>query len=142
MFDLAAAQCLTSLYRSGQQASKRAYDAGYVSACEDLLAMIQHGVSSVSGEPSEVGIGKIMDWVEARFEAVKAGQQEEDESEEEREGNKAKTVYISSYRIGIRVLTRFGSHQRLKRGCRMVFLRLPYHRHRHHRIRIRLQQRP
>jgi len=95
----AAAQCITSLYRSGRQASKRSYDAGYTSACQDILSMIQHGVSASTGEP-ELGIGKIMDWVEARLEAVKARQEEE--SEEEQEG-KVKTSpkirtrpYISS----------------------------------------------
>ena len=87
-FAIAAAQCITSLYRSGRQASKRSYDAGYISACQDLLSMIQHGVSASTGEP-ELGIGKIMDWVEARLEAVKARQEEE--SEEEQEG-KVKTV--------------------------------------------------
>ncbi|KIM89683.1 hypothetical protein PILCRDRAFT_38447, partial [Piloderma croceum F 1598] len=80
----AAALSITTLYRSSRQTSKRAYNAGYGAACQDLLVMIQQGVS-VGGvaDPSsamsesmreatgnEMTIGKVMDWVEARLEAV------------------------------------------------------------------------
>ncbi|KZP20506.1 hypothetical protein FIBSPDRAFT_742073, partial [Athelia psychrophila] len=80
----AAALSITTLYRSSRQTSKRAYNAGYGAACQDLLLMIQQGVS-VGGttQPSspnsrslggsggnEMTIGKVMDWIEARLEAI------------------------------------------------------------------------
>ena len=56
--------------------------------------MIQQGVSldqSVSGDDAESGltIGRVMDWIEARLEAIKSRQEEEDE-DEERERDKEK----------------------------------------------------
>lgn len=90
---VAAALSITTLYRSSRQTKKRAYNAGYGAACHDLLLMIQQGVSvggigpagptSSSGESSnEMTIGKVMDWIEARLEAVKSREEEEDEEEE------------------------------------------------------------
>ena len=63
--------------------------------------MIQQGVSvgglgismpSSSSDASDDGmtIGRVMDWTEARLEAIKAQEEEEDE-EEEREGEKERT---------------------------------------------------
>jgi protein involved in temperature-dependent protein secretion len=43
--------------------------------------MIQHCVSA-GNAGEEVGVGRIMDWVEARLDAVKAREEEEDEEEE------------------------------------------------------------
>ncbi len=73
---------LTTLYRSSKTASKRAYNAGYASACHDLLNMIQQGVSTEADPSREVTIGRIMDYIEARLEAIKAREEEEDEEEE------------------------------------------------------------
>lgn len=81
----AAALSITTLYRSSRQTSKRAYTAGYVTACKDVLLMIQQGVSAGGVDDSVMNVGRIMDWVEARLDAVKAREEEEDE-EEEREG--------------------------------------------------------
>ncbi|KAI0691543.1 hypothetical protein C8Q76DRAFT_758489 [Earliella scabrosa] len=78
----AAALSLTTLYRSSKTASKRAYNAGYSAACHDLLNMIQQGVSTDSDPSREVTIGRIMDYIEARLEAIKAREEEEDEEEE------------------------------------------------------------
>ncbi|KAE9391603.1 hypothetical protein BT96DRAFT_1023993 [Gymnopus androsaceus JB14] len=88
----AAALSITTLYRSSRHASKRAYNAGYASACNDLLLMIQQGVSAEgmqshnhpdSSDPSSgMTIGKVMDWIEARMEAIKSREEEEDEEEE------------------------------------------------------------
>ncbi|KAJ3913778.1 hypothetical protein F5877DRAFT_18782, partial [Lentinula edodes] len=84
----AAALSITTLYRSSRNASKRAYNAGYASACNDILLMIQQGVSvegiehtqnhcseTSSTTPSSsqgkgMTIGKVMDWIEARMEAI------------------------------------------------------------------------
>ncbi|EIM84613.1 uncharacterized protein STEHIDRAFT_33859, partial [Stereum hirsutum FP-91666 SS1] len=68
----AAALSITTLYRSSRTTSKRAYNAGYAAACQDLLQMIQQGVSDSeteggSGMPT---IERVLDWVEARYEAV------------------------------------------------------------------------
>ncbi|KAJ4470705.1 hypothetical protein C8J55DRAFT_479303 [Lentinula edodes] len=107
----AAALSITTLYRSSRNASKRAYNAGYASACNDILLMIQQGVSVEGIEhtqnhgSSETGsatpsssqgegmtIGKVMDWIEARMEAIKSREEEEDEEEErERERERATT---------------------------------------------------
>ncbi|KAI0782316.1 hypothetical protein C8Q75DRAFT_506313 [Abortiporus biennis] len=76
----AAALSLTTLYRSSRRTSKRAYNAGYATACQDLLLMIQQGVST--GNESEMTIGRIMDYIEARLEAIKCREEEEDEDEE------------------------------------------------------------
>ncbi|KAG6917705.1 hypothetical protein DXG01_001477 [Tephrocybe rancida] len=93
----AAALSITTLYRSSRKNSKRAYNAGYAAACQDLLTMIQQGVSlspnpsAPSHDPDHGGltIGRVMDWTEARLEAIRSREEEEDEEEErerEREG--------------------------------------------------------
>ncbi|KAF8126281.1 hypothetical protein EV363DRAFT_1348182 [Boletus edulis] len=76
----AAALSITTLYRSSRHASKRAYNAGYASACQDLMIMIQQGMT----------VGRILDWIEARLEAVKSREEEEDE-DEEREKERERT---------------------------------------------------
>lgn len=95
----AAALSITTLYRSSRHASKRAYNAGYATACQDLMSMIQQGVSTggvaLSGSSNPAGdvmtIGRIMDWIEARMEAVKAREEEEDEDEDrEKEKERAR----------------------------------------------------
>ncbi|KAF8220887.1 hypothetical protein L208DRAFT_1367702 [Tricholoma matsutake] len=83
----AAALSITTLYRSSRQNSKRAYNAGYAAACQDLLTMIQQGVSldpsgSLDAEGGGMTIGRVMDWTEARLEAIKSREEEEDEDEE------------------------------------------------------------
>ncbi|OCH88898.1 hypothetical protein OBBRIDRAFT_715987, partial [Obba rivulosa] len=65
----AAALSLTTLYRSSRRTSKRAYNAGYAAACQDLLLMIQQGVSTGESGPG-MSIGRIMDYIEARLEAI------------------------------------------------------------------------
>ncbi|KAG6889442.1 hypothetical protein C0992_005162 [Termitomyces sp. T32_za158] len=96
----AAALSITTLYKSSRKTSKRAYTAGYVAACQDLLNMIQQGVSASSHGPHPGGsdggltIGRVMDWTEARLEAIKAREEEEDEEEErekEKESGKSRT---------------------------------------------------
>lgn len=104
----AAALSITTLYRSSRQTSRRAYNAGYGAACQDLLLMIQQGVS-VGGDPDPsfgsmsegagngMTIGKVMDWIEARLEAVKSREEEEDEEEEkERAKNGAQSSASTS----------------------------------------------
>ncbi|EKM76622.1 hypothetical protein AGABI1DRAFT_115711 [Agaricus bisporus var. burnettii JB137-S8] len=97
----AAALSITTLYRSSRQNAKRAHNAGYAAACQDLLTMIQQGVSvgglgnpmpSSSSDADDGGmtIGRVMDWTEARLEAIRAQEEEEDE-EEEREKEKERT---------------------------------------------------
>ncbi|KAF8439691.1 hypothetical protein L210DRAFT_3401498 [Boletus edulis BED1] len=93
----AAALSITTLYRSSRHASKRAYNAGYASACQDLMIMIQQGVSAGGIAPSihnahsgEMTVGRILDWIEARLEAVKSREEEEDE-DEEREKERERT---------------------------------------------------
>lgn len=93
---------ITTLYRSSRKNSKRAYNAGYATACQDLLNFIQQGVSasdigqSPSGTSHDVEgggmtIGKVMDWTEARVDAIKAREEEEDE-DEEREKDKERST--------------------------------------------------
>jgi hypothetical protein len=86
----AAALSITTLYRSSRKNSKRAYNAGYAAACQDLLNFIQQGVSasdiglvpSHAVEGGGMTIGRVMDWTEARVDAIKAREEEEDEDEE------------------------------------------------------------
>ncbi|KAI9453280.1 hypothetical protein F5148DRAFT_985607 [Russula earlei] len=81
----AAALSITNLYRSSRSTSKRAYNSGYAAACTDLLQMIQQGVSVSETPPT---IGRVMDWVEARLEAIRAREEEEDEEDEENANKK------------------------------------------------------
>ncbi|KAF7334255.1 hypothetical protein MSAN_02386900 [Mycena sanguinolenta] len=89
----AAALSITTLYRSSRHASKRAYNAGYAAACRDLMEMLQLSVSDshtlVPDRNQEAGmtIGRVMDWVEARLEAVRAREEEEDEEDERERGS-------------------------------------------------------
>lgn len=87
---LAAALSITKLYRSSRTTSKRAYNAGYGAACQDLLTFIQQGVSASdlgSGplhgvDGGGMTIGRVMDWTEARLEAIRTTEEEEEEEEE------------------------------------------------------------
>ncbi|KAF8624310.1 hypothetical protein AX15_005940 [Amanita polypyramis BW_CC] len=92
----AAALSITTLYRSSRETSKRAYDAGYTAACQDLLNMIQQGVSAsgIDNDESRGGmtIGRVMDWTEARLEALKQKEEEEEEEEREKERERDKTT--------------------------------------------------
>ncbi|KAJ7512549.1 hypothetical protein B0H11DRAFT_1951658 [Mycena galericulata] len=89
----AAALSITTLYRSSRHASKRAYNAGYAAACRDLMEMLQQGVSEshtlVPDRNEEAGmtIGRVMDWVEARLDAVRCREEEEDEEDERERGS-------------------------------------------------------
>jgi hypothetical protein len=74
---------ITNLYRSSRSTSKRAYNSGYAAACADLMQMIQQSVSDSSGSETQPSIGRVMDWVEARLEAIRAREEEEDEEDEE-----------------------------------------------------------
>ncbi|KAF5329676.1 hypothetical protein D9619_009200 [Psilocybe cf. subviscida] len=98
----AAALSITTLYRSSRKTSKRAFNAGYSAACRDLLNFVQQGVSasdigelpSGSSHHVEGGgmtIGRVMDWVEARVDAIRAREEEEDE-DEEREKDKERVA--------------------------------------------------
>jgi hypothetical protein len=78
------------LYRSSRQNSKRAYNAGYASACQDLLTVVQQGVSldpsgSLDAEGGGMTIGRVMDWTEARLEAIRSREEEEEDEEREKE---------------------------------------------------------
>ncbi|KAK0472514.1 hypothetical protein IW261DRAFT_1611587 [Armillaria novae-zelandiae] len=95
----AAALSITTLYRSSRDASKRAYSAGYAAACQDLMAMIQRGVSvggiaepGMSADSNGMSIGRVMDWIDARLDAVKSRQEEEVEEEEKEKERGRKTA--------------------------------------------------
>ncbi|KAI9457469.1 hypothetical protein BJY52DRAFT_1272668 [Lactarius psammicola] len=81
----AAALSITNLYRSSRTTSKRSYNSGYAAACADLLQMIQQGVSD---SETPLSIGRVMDWVEARLEAVRAREEEELEEDEDNSSKK------------------------------------------------------
>lgn len=97
----AAALSITKLYRSSRKTSKRAYNAGYGAACQDLLTFIQQGVSASdlgtdalhAVDGGGMTIGRVMDWTEARLEAIRATEEEEEEEEErEKERTAAQTT--------------------------------------------------
>ena len=97
---LAAALSITKLYRSSRKTSKRAYNAGYGAACQDLLTFIQQGVSasdlgtdsSHAVDGGGMTIGRVMDWTEARLEAIRTTEEEEEEEEREKERGTAQTT--------------------------------------------------
>lgn len=73
---------ITTLYRSALATSKQHYNAGYAAALEDLLSVIQQGVSVGGGDG--MTIGRIMDWIDARREVIKE-REEDDEDDEDKE---------------------------------------------------------
>ena len=62
--------------------------------------MIQQGVSASSHDHGGLTIGRVMDWTEARLEAIKAREEEEDEEEEkEKEGKPKTTVAVAASKV-------------------------------------------
>ncbi|EUC55281.1 DUF4588 domain protein, partial [Rhizoctonia solani AG-3 Rhs1AP] len=59
----AAAQSLATLFKSSKQSVKHAHDAGYAACLQDMLQIIQSGVSEDSG----VGVARVMDWAEGQL---------------------------------------------------------------------------
>ncbi|KAF9643200.1 hypothetical protein BDM02DRAFT_3192050 [Thelephora ganbajun] len=57
---------------------------GHMSAHQDILSMIQQGISTASDNTAEnpMSVGRIMDWVEAHCDAIKACEEEEEEEEQ------------------------------------------------------------
>ncbi|KAL6299830.1 hypothetical protein BKA93DRAFT_741678 [Sparassis latifolia] len=109
----AAALSLTTFYRTSRRTSKRAYNAGYAAACQDMLLMIQQGVST--GESSDTAgqgmtIGRIMDYIEARLEAIKSREEEEDEDEEkEKDREKERARPAASASVGSKIASKLPS---------------------------------
>ncbi|KIJ55361.1 hypothetical protein M422DRAFT_151801, partial [Sphaerobolus stellatus SS14] len=66
----AAALSITTFYRSSLDASKLAYTSGYSTCLHDILQFIQAGVSVSGNSGEELTIGRVMDWLEARSEAI------------------------------------------------------------------------
>ncbi|CUA68012.1 hypothetical protein RSOLAG22IIIB_07691 [Rhizoctonia solani] len=67
----AAAQSPITLFKSSQQAVKRAHDAGYAACLQDMLKLIQSGVS----EDADVGVARVMDWAEGQLDRYRRGQE-------------------------------------------------------------------
>lgn len=85
LFLEAAALSITTLYKSSRRTSKRAYNTGYAAACQELLLMIQQRVSAGETGDAQGGgmtIGRIMDYIEARLEAIRSTEEEEEEDNE------------------------------------------------------------
>ncbi|KAJ3536843.1 hypothetical protein NM688_g6779 [Phlebia brevispora] len=100
----AAAMSITTLYKSSRRTSKRAYNAGYAAACQDLLLMIQQRVSAGETGDAEGGgmtIGRIMDYIEARLEAIRSTEEEEEEeNEKDRERERRQSAGATSRPTG------------------------------------------
>ncbi|KAL1739442.1 hypothetical protein HDZ31DRAFT_68931 [Schizophyllum fasciatum] len=90
----AAALSITNFYRSSRAASARAYDSGYAAACHDIMRMIERGVSAdglptpmasnaagAGASANPMNVGRVMDWIEARLEALRAREEEEAEDD-------------------------------------------------------------
>ncbi|CAE7109217.1 unnamed protein product [Rhizoctonia solani] len=67
----AAAQSLATLFKSSKQTVKHAHDAGYAAALQDMLQILQSGVSDGDGS----GVGRVMDWAEGQLERYRDGQE-------------------------------------------------------------------
>lgn len=102
----AAALSITHLYKSSVHTSKQAYSAGYSACLADVLQTVQASLSTISperrpqplhgtertndnqehnleqGENAAKVLGRLMDWIEARQEAMKLEAEEEKEKEE------------------------------------------------------------
>lgn len=112
----AAALSITTLYRSSRKNAKKAYNSGYAQACQDMLNFIQQGVSASStlGFPDEsqaspsstvdgggMTIGRVMDFTEARLDAIKALEEDEDEDEEKEAPKQSKPKAGPSAAVGV-----------------------------------------
>ncbi|KAF8584739.1 hypothetical protein K439DRAFT_1660605 [Ramaria rubella] len=75
----AAALSITTLYRSSLDTSKQAYSTGYATCLLDVLHFVEAGVSVSGNAGEEMTIGRVMDWIEARLEAIKSTAEEEEE---------------------------------------------------------------
>jgi len=75
----AAALSITTLYRSSLDTSKQSYSAGYATCLQDILHFLEAGVSVSGNAGEEMTIGRVMDWIEARLEAIKSTEEEEEE---------------------------------------------------------------
>ncbi|KAG8962335.1 hypothetical protein FRC03_004343 [Tulasnella sp. 419] len=94
----AAALSITTLYKSSLNSSKKAYNSGYAACLSDMLNFIQAGVSSIPSGHDGTGalgldlniqvdgggmtIGRVMDWVEARMEAIRSDDEDDDEEQQ------------------------------------------------------------
>ncbi|CAE6448094.1 unnamed protein product [Rhizoctonia solani] len=67
----AAAQSLATLFKSSKQTVKHAHDAGYAACLQDMLQIIQSGVSEDTG----VGVARVMDWAEGQLDRYGEGQE-------------------------------------------------------------------
>ncbi|CUA68011.1 hypothetical protein RSOLAG22IIIB_07690 [Rhizoctonia solani] len=67
----AAAQSLATLFKSSKQTVKHAHDAGYAACLQDMLKLIQSGVS----EDADVGVARVMDWAEGQLDRYRDGQE-------------------------------------------------------------------
>jgi len=74
-----AAMSITNLYRASQGSSKRAHGAGYAAALADVRAFVQSGLSG-SGS-SEIDIAALLDWCDARAEAMRVQDSDDDRDE-------------------------------------------------------------
>ncbi|KAH7325430.1 hypothetical protein B0J17DRAFT_681350 [Rhizoctonia solani] len=68
----AAAQSLATLFKSSKQTVKHAHDAGYAACLQDMLQLIQSGVSE---DRDGMGVARVMDWVEGQLDRYREGQE-------------------------------------------------------------------
>jgi len=77
-----SALAITTLLKAAQNTSKKAFQAGYSTALQDVLEYLQQGLDIHQGAPSD-GIAQIIDYIEARQEAVKVDGADADGEEEQ-----------------------------------------------------------
>ena len=67
------------------------YDAGYLAALADILAIIQDGVSASGAVAagSGVTVARVMDWIDTRRDAIRARVEEQDEEDRENRSKQA-----------------------------------------------------
>ncbi|KAK9900152.1 hypothetical protein P389DRAFT_192441 [Cystobasidium minutum MCA 4210] len=67
-----SALCITQMLKAGQKASKRSYQAGYSTALQDVLEYLQASLDvNVAQQRSNEGTAQVIDYIEARQEAVR-----------------------------------------------------------------------
>ncbi|CAE6418242.1 unnamed protein product [Rhizoctonia solani] len=69
----AAAQSLATLFKSSKQTVKHAHDAGYAACLQDMLKLVQSGVSEDADV--SVGVARVMDWAEGQLDRYRDGQE-------------------------------------------------------------------
>lgn len=89
-----SALCITQMLKAGQKASKRSFQAGYSTALQDVLEYLQSSLDvNVAQQRSNEGVAQVIDYIEARQEAVRLELQDLEAEEDQAQHAASPRVY-------------------------------------------------